>query len=428
MGIAVCLIMAHGADEECLDDPEYAANCSFWAEAGECNGNARFMLTHCHKACGCRERCSDTHPDPMQCDQWAKSGECERNRFFMHTSCRLACGCPAACEDSAEWASHCPMWAQQGQCDDNAQFMSVHCRYSCRCPKPCLDRESFENCSAWRQAGECENNKPYMSRRCAATCGTCAMLDYTRTCPLPDRADAAVQPGMMKAMFERAVSNFPELEPSLLSADPPIVLFDAFLDEAEISSLLSYGEGRYERAMASGGRKEDEFIAVASEIRTAMNTWCNDTCMADPVVLRVAQRMSEVTQVPFDNSEFIQFLRYLPCPDANATHPDCQFYRRHHDYIPEMVGMQPGPRVYTFFLYLSDVEEGGGTQFDGGFTVQPRAGRAVLWPSTLNESPFEQDERTHHEALPVLKGVKYAANFWLHQFDFKSAHKNGCTA
>eukprot|EP00965_Chrysotila_dentata_P012032 395021-Pleurochrysis_carterae.AAC.1 len=187
----------------------------------------------------------------------------------MHTSCRLACGCPAACEDNAEWASHCPMWAQQGQCDDNAQFMSVHCRYSCRCPKPCLDRESFENCSAWRQAGECENNKPYMSRRCAATCGTCAMLDYTRTCPLPDRADAAVQPGMMKAMFERAVSNFPELEPSLLSADPPIVLFDAFLDEAEISSLLSYGEGRYERAMASGGRKEDEFIAVASEIRRA---------------------------------------------------------------------------------------------------------------------------------------------------------------
>ena len=61
-------------------------------------------------------------------------------------------------------------------------------------------------------------------------------------------------------------------------------------------------------------------------------------------------------------------LRYLPC--EHPTHPDCQFYRRHHDTIPELATMQPGPRVYTFFLYLSDVEEGGGTQFDGGFTIQ----------------------------------------------------------
>ena len=35
--------------------------------------------------------------------------------------------------------------------------------------------------------------------------------------------------------------------------------------------------------------------------------------------------------------------------------------------------------------------------------------------------------RTHHEALPVLKGTKYAANFWLHQYDYISAHNSGCT-
>ena len=77
--------------------------------------------------------------------------------------------------------------------------------------------------------------------------------------------------------------------------------------------------------------------------------------------------------------------------------------------------MQPGPRVYTFFLYLSDVEEGGGTKFDVGFTVQPKAGKAIWWPATLASDPFVSDDRTHHEALPVTKGVKYGANFWIHQ-------------
>jgi len=49
--------------------------------------------------------------------------------------------------------------------------------------------------------------------------------------------------------------------------------------------------------------------------------------------------------------------------------------------------------------------------------VEPKAGRAVLWPSVLNEDPLSRDGRTHHEAKPVLKGKKYAANAWLHQVD-----------
>ena len=34
--------------------------------------------------------------------------------------------------------------------------------------------------------------------------------------------------------------------------------------------------------------------------------------------------------------------------------------------------------------------------------------------------------RTFHEAKPVKRGVKHAANLWLHQHDFRAAHVNGC--
>lgn len=64
--------------------------------------------------------------------------------------------------------------------------------------------------------------------------------------------------------------------------------------------------------------------------------------------------------------------------------------------------MQPGPRVYTFFLYLSDVEEGGGTKFDGGFTVAPAKGKAVFWPATRADEPFVRASLSRRAAPRAL--------------------------
>jgi prolyl 4-hydroxylase len=64
--------------------------------------------------------------------------------------------------------------------------------------------------------------------------------------------------------------------------------------------------------------------------------------------------------------------------------------------------------MLTLFLYLNDVEEGGETNFPKvDVTVQPKKGSALLWPSVLDEDPEKKDFRTDHEALPVLKGIKY---------------------
>lgn len=82
----------------------------------------------------------------------------------------------------------------------------------------------------------------------------------------------------------------------------------------------------------------------------------------------------------------------------------------------------------TVFLYLNDVEEGGGTHFSQlGITVQPKRGRVVVWPSVHDSNPSKKDPRTHHEALPVKKGIKYGANAWIHARDFKAAYDAGCS-
>ena len=51
----------------------------------------------------------------------------------------------------------------------------------------------------------------------------------------------------------------------------------------------------------------------------------------------------------------------------------------------------------------------------------------AIWPSVLNEDPFEKEERTYHEALPIEKGIKYAANLWLHMFNFHGPFSLTCT-
>jgi prolyl 4-hydroxylase len=61
-----------------------------------------------------------------------------------------------------------------------------------------------------------------------------------------------------------------------------------------------------------------------------------------------------------------------------------------------------------------------------GLIVQPEKGKALLWPSILNDEPERLDPRTHHAALPVVKGMKFAANAWIHMRDFKTPHEVGC--
>ena len=140
-------------------------------------------------------------------------------------------------------------------------------------------------------------------------------------------------------------------------------------------------------------------------MRTSFQCWCNfPGCFMDEDIQRVARRIHHLTGTHFDNGEDIQIVRYEPG----------QFYRQHHDQNTAVWAPQ-GPRVLTFFMYLNNPEGGGETWFpqvndvngSRGIMVQPRAGSAVLWPSTLDAEPMHADHRTNHAAQPVTQGIKF---------------------
>lgn len=123
------------------------------------------------------------------------------------------------------------------------------------------------------------------------------------------------------------------------------------------------------------------------------------------------------------------FLHRAPQNIQLLKYEEGQFYRTHSDYIAFQQERQTGVRILTFYIYLNDVEEGGGTNFPhvaNNITVSPKLGRAVLWPSVYNHDPNRQDSRTEHQALPVIKGIKFGANAWIHQRDYKGPNKIGC--
>jgi prolyl 4-hydroxylase len=112
--------------------------------------------------------------------------------------------------------------------------------------------------------------------------------------------------------------------------------------------------------------------------------------------------------------------------------------------------------MITVFLYLNDVEAGGGTDFPLlGLTVMPKRGTALIWPSVRDDDPSAKDGRTEHQvspskkctglelastcgqaltlsylsqsqALPVEAGTKYGANAWVHQRSFKEPYAKSC--
>ena len=284
----------------------------------------------------------------------------------------------------------------------------------------CLDMDP--RCLAWSQAGECYKSAENMQQHCCRSCSR----DFDDVCSPDPKVRPDVAEGDIDRIFERAVANYPQYSPVVYSRDPWVVTFDNLLTGEECEGIKQAVGGQREEYLRPSTTAKSHVDAngrvvledVPDEIRTSQNAWClHAGCFNHPVHRRVIARIMDIVGLDQNNAEHMQLLKYLPG----------QYYRLHHDWIPEQVQAQCGPRAFTFFLYLSDVEVGGGTQFPYmNITVQPKKGSAVWWPHGLNDNPWRKDDRTHHEAMPVLKGIKYAANYWIHGSDFKTAMATGC--
>ena len=75
-----------------------------------------------------------------------------------------------------------------------------------------------------------------------------------------------------------------------------------------------------------------------------------------------------------------------------------------------------GNRIATLLIYMTDVEEGGYTVFlPPKIAVKPEKGGAAFWHNLYPSG--DVDLRTRHAACPVLTGIKWVSNKWIHEKD-----------
>lgn len=278
------------------------------------------------------------------------------------------------------------------------------------------------SCVFWASLGECEANPAYMTMNCAPACKSCDKLDIRHRCPILPDNELIWKAGDLNKLMEDIVDDasgsgeWKQYSPTALSRPknkrdgtaapgvekdgPWLVLLDNFVKPEEADRLVELGQGQgYERSADVGKEKHDgSHESLVSDSRTSHNTWCQEpSCFEDPLVKPVVERIANATRTGVQNSEYLQLLQYEPG----------QYYKQHHDYIPHHRDRPCGVRILTLFIYLNDVEQGGGTHFPLlDITVQPKKGSALLWPSVKDENPDLKDGRTDHEALPVEKGIK----------------------
>ncbi len=187
---------------------------------------------------------------------------------------------------------------------------------------------------------------------------------------------------------------------------PEVLILESLLTDAECDELIARATEKL-----APSTTVDPLTGEAKTIqdRTSVGTYF--PIEDNEFIARLDHRLADIGNLPVENSEGIQILRYGVGGE----------YKPHFDYFPpHQTGSSAhtangGQRVATVVMYLNDVEEGGETIFPKiHLAVAPRKGDAVYF--TYFDEMGQVDHLTLHGGAPVTKGVKWIATKWYRQF------------
>lgn len=139
----------------------------------------------------------------------------------------------------------------------------------------------------------------------------------------------------------------------------------------------------------------------------------SDSCDMDrwsPQVRPIDESIAQLLGLDVSHGETMQGQRYAPGQQFRAHH---DYFHEGERYWPE-VSRHGGQRTWTAMIFLNDVTEGGATWFpQAGIKVAPKRGLLLAWNNMKPDG--SPNEKTLHEGMPVVEGVKYIVTKWFRE-------------
>lgn len=200
---------------------------------------------------------------------------------------------------------------------------------------------------------------------------------------------------------------------NILSNDPVIYTIDNVLTPDECKHIINVASNNMTRAIVTAS------VNITND-RTNDVNWLSKN--HDNIILNITKKIANIVYDDtylnninkndfIDYSEKLQVIRYY----------ENQQYKPHYDGWEKGNGNlkrysgKYGQRLITVLVYLSDVTEGGKTEFTRlNLKVTPQKGRIVVFYN-CNHKTNTLNEKTLHAGLPIIKGSKWAFNLWFRE-------------
>ncbi|KRY72318.1 Prolyl 4-hydroxylase subunit alpha-2, partial [Trichinella pseudospiralis] len=206
---------------------------------------------------------------------------------------------------------------------------------------------------------------------------------------------------------------------------PKIVIFRQVISANEIAVLKTLAYPRLSRATVQNSETGE---LETAKYRISKSAWLKEH--EHPVVERIVKRIHDMTNLNMETAEDLQIANYgigghyEPHFDM-STRDEVDPYEHGHgnriatalfykEEVNAFKSLNTGNRIATVLFYISQPEAGGATVFiTHKLAIFPVEGDAAFW---FNLKPNgEGDMSTRHAACPVLAGVKWVANKWIHE-------------
>eukprot|EP00435_Cladocopium_sp_Y103_P038240 s103_g10.t1 len=232
-----------------------------------------------------------------------------------------------------------------------------------------------------------------------------------------------VRVGFRRNMTIRPLNAPPiELQMETRSLQPLVVEISSFLDASDCQHIIDKALPHVEKSTVK--HMDHDVGKPDANWRTSSTYFMPSD---DDVLRRIDDRVSALTLVRKSHQELAQILRYQKGEQyvGHTDYFDVEMYANDQQ-IQSMTKQGLFNRLATVFFYLTDVEEGGETNFprtDGlpqpvdfsdcskGISVHPKRGRIIIFYS-LHPSG-EADEYSLHAGCEVKQGTKWSANKWI---------------